>query len=57
VADGLTPDQVRARLFERVTASQTRINHRVQPVTPNEPTMVANAPRAASIYAARKSRK
>ncbi|MBN6729436.1 head maturation protease, ClpP-related [Burkholderia multivorans] len=57
VADGLTPDQVRARLFERVTASQTRINHRAQPVTPNEPTMVANAPRAASIYAARKSRK
>ncbi|KOE26826.1 head maturation protease, ClpP-related [Burkholderia multivorans] len=57
VADGLTPDQVRARLFERVTASHTRINHRAQPVTANEPTMVANAPRAASIYAARKSRK
>ncbi|HDR8916805.1 head maturation protease, ClpP-related [Burkholderia multivorans] len=57
VADGLSPDQVRARLFERVTASQTRINHRAQPVAPAESTVVANAPRAASIYAARKSGK
>ncbi|MGY6237139.1 head maturation protease, ClpP-related [Burkholderia ambifaria] len=57
VADGLTPDQVRARLFERVTASQTRINPRAQPAAQNEPAAVANAPRAASIYAARKSGK
>ncbi|MGC3025799.1 head maturation protease, ClpP-related [Burkholderia sp. DN3021] len=57
VADGLTPDQVRARLFERVTASQTRINPRAQPTARNEPAVVANAPRAASIYAARKSGK
>lgn len=57
VAGGLTPDHVRARLFERVTASQSRINPRAQPATQNEPTAVANAPRAASIYAARKSGK
>ncbi|KVG59237.1 head maturation protease, ClpP-related [Burkholderia territorii] len=57
VADGLTPDHVRARLFERVTASQPRINPRAQPVVQNEPQLVANAPRAASIYAARKSGK
>ncbi|WP_175922208.1 head maturation protease, ClpP-related [Burkholderia latens] len=57
VADGLSPDQVRARLFERVTAAQTRINHRAQPVAPAESAVVANAPRAASIYAARKSGK
>ncbi|KVT76143.1 peptidase S14 [Burkholderia territorii] len=57
VADGLTPDHVRARLFERVTASQPRINPRAQPTVQNEPQVVANAPRAASIYAARKSGK
>ncbi|HDR9085217.1 TPA: Clp protease ClpP [Burkholderia vietnamiensis] len=57
VADGLTPDHVRARLFERVTASQSRINPRAQPAAQNEPVAVANAPRAASIYAARKSSK
>ncbi|HDR9174225.1 TPA: Clp protease ClpP [Burkholderia vietnamiensis] len=57
VADGLSPDQVRARLFERVTAAQTRINHRAQLVAPAESAVVANAPRAASIYAARKSGK
>ncbi|RQR48928.1 Clp protease ClpP [Burkholderia sp. Bp9126] len=57
VADGLTPDQVRARLFERVTASQQRINHRAASVAPQDATVVANAPRAASIYAARKSGK
>ncbi|WP_257835028.1 head maturation protease, ClpP-related [Burkholderia glumae] len=57
VADGLTPDQVRARLFERVTASQARINHRAQAATQPEPTAANNAPRAASIYAARKSAK
>ncbi|MBR8346373.1 head maturation protease, ClpP-related [Burkholderia ambifaria] len=57
VADGLTPDHVRARLFERVTASQPRINPRAQSTAQNEPAVVANAPRAASIYAARKSGK
>ncbi|KWH65056.1 head maturation protease, ClpP-related [Burkholderia anthina] len=57
VADGLTPDHVRARLFERVTASQSRINPRAQPAAQNEPVVVVNAPRAASIYAARKSGK
>lgn len=57
VADGLTPDQVRARLFERVTASQKPINHRAAPVAPQEAVVVANAPRAVSIYAARKSGK
>ncbi|RQR45580.1 MULTISPECIES: head maturation protease, ClpP-related [unclassified Burkholderia] len=57
VADGLTPDHVRARLFERVTASQSHINPRAQPTAQTEPTAVANAPRAASIYAARKSGK
>ena len=57
VADGLTPDHVRARLFERVTASQSRINPRAQPAAQDEPAVVVNAPRAASIYAARKSGK
>ncbi|VWB45846.1 peptidase S14 [Burkholderia pseudomultivorans] len=57
VADGLTPDQVRARLFERVTASQKPINHRAAPVASQDVPVVANAPRAASIYAARKSSK
>ena len=57
VSDGLTPDQVRARLFERVTASQKPINHRSVPVATQDATVVANAPRAASIYAARKSGK
>ncbi|WP_175981416.1 head maturation protease, ClpP-related [Burkholderia sp. BCC1630] len=57
VADGLSADQVRARLFERVTASQQRINHRATPVASQDAPVVANAPRAASIYAARKSGK
>ncbi|MCA8330362.1 head maturation protease, ClpP-related [Burkholderia cepacia] len=57
VADGLTADQVRARLFERVTASQKPINHRAAPVASQDVPVVANAPRAASIYAARKSGK
>ncbi|WP_334068864.1 head maturation protease, ClpP-related [Burkholderia cepacia] len=57
VADGLTADQVRARLFERVTASQKPINHRAAPVASQDAPVVANAPRAASIYAARKSGK
>ncbi|RQT33441.1 head maturation protease, ClpP-related [Burkholderia contaminans] len=57
VADGLTADQVRARLFERVTASQKPINHRATPVASQDTPVIANAPRAASIYAARKSSK
>ncbi|NTX27645.1 Clp protease ClpP [Burkholderia pyrrocinia] len=57
VSDGLTPDQVRARLFERVTASHKPINHRAAPVASQDAPVVANAPRAASIYAARKSGK
>ncbi|MDN7633487.1 MULTISPECIES: head maturation protease, ClpP-related [Burkholderia] len=57
VTDGLTADQVRARLFERVTASQKPINHRAAPVASQDAPVVANAPRAASIYAARKSGK
>ncbi|WP_174906990.1 head maturation protease, ClpP-related [Burkholderia diffusa] len=57
VSDGLSPDQVRARLFERMTASQKPINHRAAPVTSQDAPVVANAPRAASIYAARKSGK
>ncbi|MBN3823862.1 Clp protease ClpP [Burkholderia sp. Ac-20384] len=57
VSDGLTPDQVRARLFERVTASQKPINHRAAPAASQDAPVVANAPRAASIYAARKSGK
>ncbi|HGL6720946.1 Clp protease ClpP [Burkholderia contaminans] len=57
VADGLTADQVRARLFERMTASQKPINHRAAPVVSQDAPVVANAPRAASIYAARKSGK
>ncbi|MBR8005622.1 head maturation protease, ClpP-related [Burkholderia vietnamiensis] len=57
VANGLTADQVRARLFDRVTASQKPINHRAAPVASQDVPVVANAPRAASIYAARKSGK
>ncbi|KWC72033.1 head maturation protease, ClpP-related [Burkholderia cepacia] len=57
VADGLTADQVRARLFERMSASQKPINHRAAPVVSQDAPVVANAPRAASIYAARKSGK
>ncbi|MEK7892286.1 head maturation protease, ClpP-related [Burkholderia contaminans] len=57
VSDGLTPDQVRARLFERVTASQKPINHRAAPAASDDAPVVAKAPRAASIYAARKSGK
>lgn len=57
VADGLTPDQVRARLFERVTASQSSISNRPAPGAPNVPQVDARAPRAASIYAARKGGK
>ncbi|WGS40364.1 Clp protease ClpP [Burkholderia sp. JSH-S8] len=57
VSDGLTPDQVRARLFERVTASQSNITNRPAPGASTDPQVDARAPRAASIYAARKSGK
>ncbi|WP_431819621.1 head maturation protease, ClpP-related [Burkholderia sp. F1] len=57
VADGLTPDQVRARLFERVTASQSSVTNRPAPGASNTPQVDARAPRAASIYAARKGGK
>ncbi|MDR6447683.1 ATP-dependent protease ClpP protease subunit [Paraburkholderia terricola] len=57
VGDGLNPDQVRARLFDRVTQTQPRVNNRQQPV-PHEAgrsTQGATAgPKASSIYAARK---
>ncbi|WP_186056182.1 head maturation protease, ClpP-related [Burkholderia gladioli] len=55
VSDGLSPDQVRARLYERVTASQAHINPRQTPSSASEPVVAANAPRAASIYAARRN--
>jgi len=57
VGDGLNPDQVRARLFDRVTQSQPRVNNRQRPV-PHEAgrsTQGATAgPKASSIYAARR---
>lgn len=57
VSDGLSADQVRARLFERVTASQSRVNNRPSPGAAPETTIEARAPRASSIYAARKGGK
>lgn len=53
VRDGLTLDQVRARLFETVTASQQPVNNRKKPV-PGAVNVSAEGPKAASIYAARK---
>ena len=53
VRDGLTLDQVRARLFETVTASQQGVNNRKRPA-PNAAHVCAEGPKAASIYAARK---
>src|SRR5471032_2090901 len=53
VRDGLTLDQVRARLFETVTASQQGVNNRKRPA-PNAVHVSAEGPKAASIYAARK---
>ena len=53
VRDGLTLDQIRARLFETVTASQQGVNNRKRPA-PNAVHVSAEGPKAASIYAARK---
>ncbi|WP_213766757.1 head maturation protease, ClpP-related [Caballeronia sp. dw_19] len=53
VRDGLTVDQVRARLFETVTASQQPVNSRQQPA-PHAANVRAEGPKATSIYAARK---
>ncbi|AXE91695.1 head maturation protease, ClpP-related [Paraburkholderia terricola] len=52
VGDGLNPDQVRARLFDRVTQSQPRVNNRQQPA-PNDAGRSSTGPKASSIYAAR----
>jgi len=61
VGDGLNPDQVRARLFDRVTQSQPRVNNRQQPVPHDAGRSVqdttqgaAPGPKASSIYAARR---
>ncbi|MDR6408511.1 UNVERIFIED_ORG: ATP-dependent Clp endopeptidase proteolytic subunit ClpP [Burkholderia sp. 1595] len=61
VSDGLNPDQVRARLFDRVTQSQPRVNNRQQPVPHDTGRSVLGTtqgttpgPKASSIYAARK---
>ncbi|MFM0647246.1 Clp protease ClpP [Paraburkholderia bryophila] len=60
VGDGLNPDQVRARLFDRVTQTQPRVNSR-QPTTGGSgvdtgAVTLTAGPRASSIYAARKGR-
>lgn len=52
VGDGLNPDQVRARLFDRVTQTQPRVNNRQQPVSSDAGRSSAG-PKASSIYAAR----
>ncbi|WP_421380369.1 head maturation protease, ClpP-related [Paraburkholderia sp. DD10] len=61
VGDGLNPDQVRARLFDRVMQSQPRVNNRQQPVPHDAGRSVLGTtqgatpgPKASSIYAARK---
>ncbi|CAN7438625.1 head maturation protease, ClpP-related [Paraburkholderia terricola] len=61
VGDGLNPDQVRARLFDRVTQSQPRVNNRHKPVPHDAGRSVqdttqgaAPGPKASSIYAARR---
>ncbi|MGC2970390.1 head maturation protease, ClpP-related [Paraburkholderia aspalathi] len=57
VGDGLNPDQVRARLFDRVTQAQPRVNNRQQPVFDEAGRSmhgVMPGPKASSIYAARK---
>ncbi|MFP3615072.1 ATP-dependent Clp protease proteolytic subunit, partial [Paraburkholderia sp. SIMBA_050] len=61
VGDGLNPDQVRARLFDRVTQSQPRVNNRQQPVLHDAGRSVLGStqgatpgPKASSIYAARR---
>ncbi|WP_244744906.1 head maturation protease, ClpP-related [Paraburkholderia terricola] len=61
VGDGLNPDQVRARLFDRVTQNRPRVNNRQQPVPHDAGRSVLGTtqgatpgPKASSIYAARK---
>ncbi|KVC74667.1 peptidase S14 [Burkholderia ubonensis] len=54
VADGLTPDQVRARLFERVTASQQPVNGRPDPKSTPIPQASGRTVRSSDIYAARR---
>ncbi|KVD09384.1 peptidase S14 [Burkholderia ubonensis] len=54
VADGLTPDQVRARLFERVTASQQPVNGRPDPKSTPTPQASGRPVRSSDIYAARR---
>ena len=57
VGDGLNPDQVRARLFDRVTQAQPRVNNRQQPGPGDaggSPHGAKPGPKASSIYAARK---
>ena len=53
VADGLMPDQVRARMFDRLAQSQLRVNNR-QRSEFGDSGNVATGPKASSIYAARK---
>lgn len=55
VADGLTPDQVRARLFERLTALSARINSRPDPAQQQtQPQARGRTLRTSDIYAARR---
>jgi len=57
VGDGLNSDQVRARLFDRVTQTQPRVNNRQQPVPHDAGGHTQGAtpgPKASSIYAARR---
>jgi ATP-dependent Clp endopeptidase proteolytic subunit ClpP len=54
VGDGLNPDQVRARLFDRVTRAQPRVNSRQQPVPGDAGGPMQAGPKASLIYAARK---
>ncbi|MGQ7939088.1 head maturation protease, ClpP-related [Paraburkholderia sp. D1E] len=60
VADGLNPDQVRARLFDRVTQAQARVNSRLPPVSDDAgasgSAASAAGPKASSVYAARRAR-
>ncbi|KVZ72658.1 head maturation protease, ClpP-related [Burkholderia ubonensis] len=54
VASGLTPDQARARLFERMTASQQPVNGRPDPTSTPIPQASGRTVRSSDIYAARR---
>ncbi|MFJ1213288.1 head maturation protease, ClpP-related [Burkholderia pyrrocinia] len=54
VASGLTPDQVRARLFDRMSASQQPVNSRPDPQVTPAPQASGRPVRATDIYAARR---